>query len=84
MKHILFLKKKDEESVFNIKLSKNATTFDYGMSLKERKKRHINRVQRFYKRQYERILNEQKTRQRIPRTKREIFFFFKSKKICII
>jgi hypothetical protein len=83
MQHILFLKKKDEDSVYNIKLSKNATTFDYGMSAKERKKRHINRVQRFYKRQYERIKKEQKTRRRIPRTKKKIYFFVKSKKYAV-
>jgi len=81
MQHILFLKKRDEESVDKIYLSKNATTFDYGMSPKEREKRHIHRVQRFYKRQYERIKRERKRPQRrIPRKKKEIFFFIKASK----
>ena len=74
MKLVKFLKKRDDDSVFNVKMDKNATTFDYGMPEKERKRRHRYRIQRFYKNQQARFERAQKSFRKIPRTKKKRFY----------
>ena len=82
MQRIKDLKKKEDESFFKIKLDKNATTFDSGLSFKERQRRHIYRVQKYYKDRQKRLELDRKQRKRlkIPRTKKHKFYFSQQQK----
>ena len=80
MERIKFLKKKEEDEVYHMELDENATEFNYGTPLKELKKRHMRRVQGFYRRQYKRLQADNKKLPLIPRTKRQIFYLVKALK----
>jgi hypothetical protein len=77
MERIKFLEKKEKDEVLNIKLNENSTEFNYGTSLKELKKRHMRRVQGFYRRQFRALHVAQKRLIGIPRRKKNIYFFVK-------
>jgi hypothetical protein len=82
MKKIKDLKKQEDERFFKVNLKKNATTFDSGLSFKERQKKHIYRVQRYYRNRQKRLKADKHYRRnfRIPRTKKKIHYFSQQQK----
>jgi hypothetical protein len=82
MQRVKDLKKKEDESFFKLTMDKNATTFDSGLSYKERQRRHLYRVQRYYKDRQKRLELDKKNRikLKIPRTKKQMSCFSKQQK----
>jgi hypothetical protein len=82
IKQIKDLKKQEDERFFKVNLKKNATTFDHGLSFKERQKKHIYRVQRYYRNRQKRLKADKYYRRnfRIPRTKKKIYYFSQQQK----
>jgi hypothetical protein len=64
-------------NLVKVNLKKNATTFDHGLSFKERQKKHIYRVQRYYRNRQKRLKADKQYRSkfRIPRTKKKIYYY---------
>ena len=70
IKRIKFLKQKEEDQIFNEPFNRNATTFDTKRSFKDLKKRHIRRIQYFYRKKFRRERTIFRKLRRIPKTKK--------------
>lgn len=76
MQKVKRLKKRDDDRYFNSPIDRNATTFDTKGPYKEIKKRHIYRVQKYYRDRQKRLKlqSKHKSKYRIPYTKKKILF----------
>lgn len=77
MQKVKDLKKRDDHRYFNSPIDRNATTFDTKVPYKEIKKRHIYRVQKYYRDRQKRLKlqSKHKAKYRIPYTKKKRYYF---------